>query len=263
MQKRFRPLLLSVYFTYNKSVKITAISDRLSLPFLLVGLLFGFFFIAQYKTKLPRALNPVSNFIALESTEKKLDEDQASYQRQIVSLQTINNKLQSDIKSYQTSLKGKVDQVDKAKALAGFSLASGQGVSVLLDDSPTKKGNPNSIAHAADMRDLTNYLWQHGAKGISITGQGGKSERVGFDTSIDCIVNTVLVNDTKLVPPFAIEAIGDRNKLVSALSDKVALVQIYDRVRAEGLVFQISDTKKNVALPAYTGNSNIKYVNIK
>lgn len=241
-------------------MKITSISAKLSIPFLLVGLLFGLFFVAQYKTKLPRAVNPVSNFIALESTEKRLDLEQANYQRQITGLQSLNNKLQSDIKGYQTNLKGKVEQVDVEKSFAGFSLATGPGVSVLLDDSPTKKGNPNSIAHAADMRDLVNYLWQQGARGVSITGQGGKTERVGFDTSIDCIVNTVLVNDTKLVPPFVIEAVGERNNLVGALNDRVALVQIYDRVKTEGLVFQINDNKRVVSLPAYTGNSNIKFV---
>lgn len=244
-------------------MKISVISAKLSLPFLVVGLLFGLFFVAQYKTKLPRAVNPVSNFIALESTEKRLDQDQANYQNQITSLQSINNKLQSDIKGYQTNLKGKVEQVDKSKSLAGFAAVTGAGVSVLLDDSPTKKGNPNSIAHAADMRDLVNYLWQQGAKGVSITGQGGKTERIGFDTSIDCIVNTVLVNDTKLVPPFAIEALGDRNKLVGALGDKDELSQIYDRVKTEGLVFQINEDKKVVTLPAYTGSANIKFVRMQ
>lgn len=244
-------------------MKITQISAKLTIPFLIVGFALGLFFIAQYKTKLPRAVNPVSNFIALESIENQLELDQTGYKDKITSLQSSINKLQEDITGYQTNLKGKVDQVDKNKTLASFSAITGQGVSVLLDDAPSKKGNPNSIAHASDMRDLVNYLWKNGAKAISITGQGDKTERVGYATSIDCIVNTVLVNNTKLVPPFTIEALGDRNSLLTALYNKEALSSIYDRVKTEGLIFEINESKKIFTLPAYTGNANIKYVKIK
>ncbi|PIT97626.1 hypothetical protein COT77_00435 [Candidatus Berkelbacteria bacterium CG10_big_fil_rev_8_21_14_0_10_41_12] len=239
-------------------MRITSISKKLSIPFLLVGFLLGLFFIAQYNTKLPRAVSPVLQFAALERTEKKLESEQEIYKQQIKDTQDKIDEMQNDLKTYQSNLKGKVDTVDFYKQQAGLTDLAGEGISITLDDSPSRKGNPNSIAHASDMRDLVNYLWLNGAKAIGITGFGGKTERVGFSTSIDCIVNTVLVNNTKLVPPFKINAIGNRQNLINAIENKNGLKQIYKRVDEEGLIFGVDENDKVISVPAFNGNSDIK-----
>jgi uncharacterized protein YlxW (UPF0749 family) len=113
------------------------------------------------------------------------------------------------------------------------------------------------------MRDLVNYLWLKGAKAISIEGAGGKEERVGPMTSIDCIVNTVLINGTKIVPPFQIKAIGDRQVLNSAIGDKAALKQIYDRVDKEGLKFYVVDNINQIDIEQFTGIILTQHVTIK
>ena len=51
---------------------------------------------------------------------------------------------------------------------------------------------------------MLNLLWLAGAEAVSLNG-----ERVVATTSIYCVGSTILVNDTRLSPPYEFLAIGD------------------------------------------------------
>ena len=130
---------------------------------------------------------------------------------------------------------------------------AGEGIMVTLADADNNIADSNSIAHAADMRDLVNLLWANGATAISVNDQ-----RIVATTSIDCIVNTVMINNVRTVPPFDIRAIGDRRRMAETVRDENKLSDIYARVKNEGLVFQITEQKK-VEVPAYSGTFIVEY----
>ena len=239
------------------------IKIQISFVLAVVGIILGVILATQFNQQLPRIISPAVPFIALADMEQKLTQDQAALKVNISSEDSKIDKLSADAKGKQSNLKGLVDQVENLKIDAGITEMSGPGIIVYLADSDARRDSPNSIAHASDMRDLVDYMWQTGAKAISIEGDGGTQERVSYNTSIDCIVNTVLINGTKIVPPFKIRVIGDPQKLTDAINNKDRLKSIYERVSKEGLKFYTLDGVDTVTVKKFTGNLIFDYAQIK
>jgi uncharacterized protein YlxW (UPF0749 family) len=147
--------------------------------------------------------------------------------------------------------------VDQQRLLAGLLALRGPGALATLDDStraivPTDDGN-NYIIHDYELRDVVSLLWLAGAEAVSING-----ERLVNVSSVYCVGSTVLVNDTRLSPPYEIRAIGDPTLLEQALASPKNLTKLRSRVRAYGIQFKVA-AAKDVAIPAYSGNLNIRY----
>ena len=108
------------------------------------------------------------------------------------------------------------DDLQKSSKLTGAYKAVGPGIIVRLydNDKPLKPGeNPNyGVIHNVDLLNLTNDLWAAGTKAISINNQ-----RINSLSGISCIGPTILINKTRIVPPFVIKAVGNPEKLSSAL----------------------------------------------
>jgi len=171
------------------------------------------------------------------------------------------SRLKSEIDSITKSIAsrtkdlGIANQVDKAIVqessavleLAGLTDVQGEGVKIILDDSTSYLLQEQSIAHAADIRDIVSLLKRAGAEAISING-----ERVVTTTAVDCIVNTILVNETRISNPFEISAIGDKDLLHRVLVDKAILQDLHKRVSSDGVVYQV--TKENdILIKAHSG----------
>jgi len=236
---------------------------NVSITVSVIGILVGAILAYRYQEKLPRIISPGVSYLSLQDMELKLEKEQADLKNNTADAANQINSLEEQTKKRQVGLTGLVEETDKLKKDAGVGALSGEGITIYLADSDSREFTPNSIAHASDMRDLVNYLWLKGAKAISIEGAGSKEERVGPTTSIDCIVNTVLINGTKIVPPFQIKAIGNRQELNSAIVDKIALKQIYDRVEKEGLKFYVVGNINQIDIPQFTGNILTEHVTIK
>lgn len=216
----------------------------------IIGLAVGGLIMAQWKTKPVRVLNPVAPYAALRDTRDNLTVEQTGLKQEITLLR-------KDIKLTQSQLKRdnqesqQLEELERLKEVIGLTELKGQGVQIILDDSRDLNAQGTAeaaIAHAADMRDLVNYLWTRGAKAISIN-----NERITSSSSIDCIINTVMINNTKHTTPFVFNVLGDPRQLQEALQDKNALINIYNRVRREGLVFNFS-RQKDLTVPAYAGS---------
>ena len=77
----------------------------------------------------------------------------------------------------------------------------------------TSTDDPNRyIIHYENLLYLVNDLRNAGAEGISINGQ-----RIVVSSEIRCVGNVILVNTTRLAPPFEISAIGDPKALELSL----------------------------------------------
>ncbi len=148
--------------------------------------------------------------------------------------------------------------LEQEQVLAGLVPVQGPGVVVTLDDSSKAPVGPGAniedyIIHEYDLRDVVNLLWNGGAEAISIN-----NERLVNTTSIYCVGSTIMVNDTRLSPPYEIRAIGPRQPLEALLSDPANLTLLRPRIKSYGVKFAVS-WAETVDIPAYSGTFRLRY----
>lgn len=212
-----------------------------------LGIGIGVLTMAQWKTKPIRITNPVTPYVYLKDSRDNLLTEQEDLKSQVKSLQEAISEKQGFLKKYSTNKKT-VEEVEQYKKRFGATELKGRGISIKIDDSKNGLSTVDAITHAADLRDLINFLWSVGAEAISIN-----NERVVFSTSIDCIVNTILINNTKTAPPFAINVIGESKVLERQINNSNNLKDIKKRVKSEGLILEIK-INNDLIIPAYNGS---------
>ncbi len=228
----------------------------------IVGFVLGALIATEYSSQIPRIINPAISSYALDDMENKLDNEQSSIKESLESVDNEITNLQDSLKTRQVGLTSLVSEVEDLKSQVGLTEANGEGVEVVIDDSNTENIEANAIAHASDLRDLIDLLWSRGARAISIEAEGNIEERIVFSSSIDCVVNTVLINSTKASPPFKVKAIGNRDALLAAVNDRVALKSIYERVDKSGLKF-FTTQNANITIGKYSGNILLNHAQVQ
>lgn len=227
--------------------------NRFSVALLIIGIGIGILVTAQWRTLPTRVSDSVVPYITLQETRNNLVTEQENYKKTIKDYQDKITDEQQKLKSYNSN-KAQVEELEADQTALGLTEVKGDGIIITLDDSKSDLLADSAITHAADLRDLTNFLFRFGASAISIN-----DERIVFFTSIDCIVNTILINSTKTTPPFTIKAIGDGAKIIEELNKEENLSDIHKRVKEEGLILSAKQ-ENNIAIPAYTGSLNTKYI---
>lgn len=148
-------------------------------------------------------------------------------------------------------------ELDRQQLLAGLTPVRGPGVLVTLDDSDVQipgGANPNAyIIHEYDLRDIANLLWMAGSEAVAIN-----DERLVSNSSIYCLGSTVMVNNTRLSPPYVIRAIGNPKVQQEYLRNPSYLKQLKEKQRLYGLRFDVEGTAA-VTLPAYTGGFLVQH----
>lgn len=223
---------------------------------LIIGISIGIFFTAQFRSNSIRISDPVASYSSLVQTKEKLLEEQNQLKDEIKKLNTQSQESQKELKQF-SATKSMAEKVEQYEKKIGLTETIGEGVIIKLDDSNSDDSTISSIAHAADLRDIINFLWGLEAEAITIN-----SERIVFNTSIDCIINTILINSTKTVPPFEIKAIGDSNYLYSNLNNPNLLKDIHRRKSSEGLIFEIQKSD-DLRLNPYSGSMKINFAKTK
>lgn len=233
---------------------------HISTVLFVLGLGAGLLASAQWRTKPTRVLNPVAPYASLAEARERLENEQKTLKTEIASLQGQITQAQTQLKSHSSTDRGNLETLERLKEELGLAELRGSGVKITFDDSKIDYATVDSIVHAADLRDLINSLWAWGARAISISGRGAAvGERIVGTSSVDCIVNTILVNNVRLSPPFDINVVGDERYLLSQLSDTKNLPGIYDRVKNTNLIFTI-ETNHNLNIPPYRGGYSSDYV---
>lgn len=214
-------------------------------------LFFGVLIMAQWRSVPDRVTNPIAPFVSLKETKESLYEEQSDLKSEIIELQ---NLIEENQKKAENNILTKTESAElrAKKAQAGLTKLNGPGVIINLDDSQITPATEDSIVHAADVRDSLNLLWGGGAEAISINGQ-----RVVLNTAVDCIVNTILINNIRISTPIRIEAIGNQNLMYARLTDINALSDIYRRRADQGLKFDISKNN-DITVPIFDGSFEIQ-----
>lgn len=231
---------------------------KLSIWLLIIGMVVGLLVTSQLKSKPQRpSSTPLSNYTLLKENQENLTKEQADLKNQISLLQNQILDIGQKLKKTQSSSRQQVDQLAVLKDKTGLTELRGKGMVITLDDSAQFPASSNSIAHAADMRDLVNFLWTQGVSGIAIN-----NERIVASTSIDCIVNTVMINNTKMTTPFVMSVVSDNKDLKGYIEKNDNLTSIWQRVKNEGLKFAIIESD-NIILPVYKGSLVVDYAQLQ
>ncbi len=149
------------------------------------------------------------------------------------------------------------------KRRTGLTQVMGPGVTVILDDNEAgaataKAAEPytfdpgNYIIHDKDLLYLVNDLKNGEAEAISINNQ-----RIISVSDIRCVGTVILVNSTRLAPPYEVRAIGNQEKLEQAVKEG----QIYPWLKAREfpIKFTIEDS---LQLPSYKGSFQTSHLQL-
>lgn len=182
----------------------------------------------------------------------RLEEEQRQLKERIAALRTQLAEAQRRQASERAALGDIEDALKQQRALAGLTRLTGPGLTVLLDDSamtaPAGAAASDYIIHDTDVRDVVNALWAAGAEAIAING-----ERLVATSSIVCVGTVIIINDTRLSPPFQITAIGPSPRLVEAIDTAPQLVPLRRRAREVGVQVKMAAAER-LEVPAYRGS---------
>ena len=150
------------------------------------------------------------------------------------------------------SLRSRIDQLSNSVDLKAVT---GPGVKIVMQDAPRNVGDPipvgavpdDLIVHEQDVLSAINALWRGGAEAVTVMGI-----RIGVNSTILCVGNTLLVEDQVFSPPFVIQGIGDQERLLAAIETESGLRAYRQYVRLYRLGYEVSRQSEIVA-PAYTG----------
>ncbi len=159
-----------------------------------------------------------------------------------------------NVRETDKAMKDLQDELQKAQMIAGTIPAEGPGIVLSLNDSNLNlqpgDNASYSIVHDSDLLILVNELKASGAEALAING-----ERLTAMSEIRCAGTLILVNWTKIGPPFTIEAIGDPDMLQSGLMLNGGHLTT---LKFLGLQTNVQKVEK-IKLPAYSGPSRINY----
>jgi uncharacterized protein YlxW (UPF0749 family) len=182
----------------------------------------------------------------LVSTIVDLEQEIAAYEGLIE--QYRNELAEMDLIHQTAAIQAYQEELKTAQLRAGLTQVVGQGVEITLDDNyvgmrENPGGDPNQfIIHYDDILSVVTDLKSAGAEAIAINDQ-----RMVGTTELRCVGNVILVNTTRLAPPFVIQAIGN----VSILWDTVAHGR-YNYLLSNNFPVAINSDDELV-LPAYKG----------
>lgn len=226
---------------------------------IVAGLVLGFILAAQWNITSPEAAPAQPAREDLASTIKRLEEEQEALKLTISQMRAELIERQKELVRSLELVEDTTTELDQQRAVAGLYPLRGPGVRVLLADSattnnPSVSANLNDyIVHDYDLRDVVNTLWAANAEAIAIN-----DERVVSTTSITCVGNTIMVNDTRLSPPYEIKAIGNIESLRRALTDPTVLQDLRNRAKTLGIQFTVTD-RRDITVPAFRGSFRIQH----
>ncbi len=217
----------------------------------LICVILGFMLAVQFKTT---AANPENLSIArAQDLTEQLQRTTKERDALADEVALLREKLAQNGKRDQ-AIEALTEELRRANILAGLVPVEGPGIIVTLTDSsqplqPTD--NPNLyLVHDEDLLRLVNELRAGGAEAIAVNDQ-----RLVSNSEIRCAGPTILVNTTKIAPPFVIKAIGDPQLLESSIRMKGGWLETLE---TWGIKSQVKVVDK-IEIPAYKGSLSFKY----
>ncbi|WP_225827895.1 DUF881 domain-containing protein [Streptomyces naphthomycinicus] len=175
-------------------------------------------------------------------------------------LESAVDELRDDVSARQrAALKssGGSAEADLAGVLSGASAVHGPGVKLVVNDAKAASSggdgaNPRETSGFSDtgrvrdrdMQRVVNGLWASGAEAISINGQ-----RLTALSAIRAAGDAILVDNRPLVPPYAVLAVGDGDRLSTRFQNGADGLYLHALEENYGIRATIS-TEGDLRLPA-------------
>ena len=137
------------------------------------------------------------------------------------------------------------EELHTSRIALGTVAVKGPGVEMELSDSTMRAGGEFGaqdlyVIHDFDLLQIANEMWSAEAEAVSINGQ-----RLLTGSAIACSARLIAINNITIASPYVFKAIGDKDKLMSALNIRDGVL---DRLRV--LQFPVKLTPKDeVVIP--------------
>jgi len=147
------------------------------------------------------------------------------------------------------------EELSSSRIALGLFPVKGPGIELELRDSTMRLGGDIGgqealVIHDYDLLQVANELWAAGAEAISLNGQ-----RLVAESAITCSGRLIEVNNVTIPSPFTFLAIGDRDKLISALNIRGGVLDVLRVVE-----FQVKLTpKEKIVIPPIAVAPRYKY----
>ena len=223
-----------------------------SIMCLLLGLFLSWEFQVQAAIREATADHRVETMVSLVTN---LESENAALETQLASVRQETDTIIMNSSSSETQLATQQHQLTQLQIRAGLTALEGPGVTITLDDNKNILigDDPNRyVIHYENLLFIINDLRNAGAEAISINGQ-----RIVVSSEIRCVGNVILINTTRLAPPFEISAIGNPTTLAEAIEYS----STYQQLQLSGFPVSCKATdihSTNIKVPAYTGSFSTK-----
>lgn len=225
------------------------------------ALLFGIAFSQILPSQLQAVADPNPQSRTLVDTIKQMEQDISVMEEDLAALREETDKLRKGEQGGRNMSGNMQMDIQLQQTAAGLTELSGEGIIITFDDnssgaSSAKASDPANyrpndyIIHDKNLLYLVNELKQANAQGIAINGQ-----RIAASSDIRCVGTVIMVNSTRVAPPFEISAVGNARKLKSAIEEG----REYHYLKANKFPVEV-ETAKKLVLPAYAGSYNPKYM---
>jgi len=231
------------------------------IPITIVCIISGLLLSLQFKLQTSLSPNPIGQRNeVLVGIINNLEKEITNYQNELTQIREELESIESRKASGQIDIQKLQQKVHKAKFQAGLIAVKGKGIKVTVDDNKAglnaaPNDDPNRyIIHYENILNIITELKLGKAEAISINGQ-----RIVTSSEIRCVGNVIMVNTTRLAPPFEISAIGNPDLL-----EEMLISGEYDLLKSAG--FPVSYTKFSkvnpLEIPAYSGTYQFNYTKI-
>lgn len=148
-------------------------------------------------------------------------------------------------------------QIKELQTVSGLTPVSGPGIKIMLADNPNVGTSDASsflpgIVHDYDVLQVVNELRAAKAEAIAVYGAGGEPVRVTGYTPIRCVGPTIMINWEQVAAPFTIEAVGNTERMLSAVTMPGGIIDNLKNMGEGGIGVKVEKVG-NMELPAATG----------
>ena len=185
----------------------------------------------------------------------QLEED---YQNLLEEAKDLEIKLEKIEHGKWETYKALQDELKKVKLAAGVVPVTGKGVEVVMQsidymydyEELSEQDVSYLPIYYTDILKLVNELYAAGAVAISINDQ-----RLISTSEIRNAGDFIIVNSQRITQPYIIKAVGEPDRLVSALKIKGGLIEIFERLNIDVQ----AEPEEEIIMPAYKGIIDIRY----
>ncbi|MDX9871332.1 MAG: DUF881 domain-containing protein [Clostridia bacterium] len=230
------------------------LTSKWVLPITIVCIISGFFLSFQLKVLAnSNTTNPLSqrntNLVVII---KDLEEEIAN---QEMLLEQIRNDLANlESRALPGDLEILQNGLRDARIIAGLTPVAGQGIVITIDDNNEGlKSNPQDdpnkyIVHYEHLLNLVSELKVGNAEAIAVNGQ-----RLITTSEIRCVGNVILINTTRIAPPFVVQAIGSPKHLAEIVTNGELAI-----MKSTNYPITLVENDK-VIIPAYRSDLQFRY----